>query len=176
MAGVFPKSRPDLVTPIAFGAMTKLRGPLSGPISCPHPTPASSVINRDPSAGEAGTPSPLLSPSASITCLFLLLLTCLPLTCSPPGSLCDRCCPWQAGRQAFAGLCLPVSQDLSVILSPGLAASFVRVESCGPCSLGGLFILSALRAPGPGCQVSDAQTGPVDRLAASSGAVHFRST
>ncbi|KAI4567517.1 hypothetical protein MJT46_008730 [Ovis ammon polii x Ovis aries] len=52
VAGVFPKSRPDLVTPIAFGAMTKIRGPLSGPISCPHATPASSVINRDPSADE----------------------------------------------------------------------------------------------------------------------------
>lgn len=40
--------------------------PLAGLISFPHPTLASSVINRGPSAGQAGTPS-RLSPSARIT-------------------------------------------------------------------------------------------------------------
>lgn len=37
VAGVFPKSRPDLVTPIAFGAMTKIRGPLVPSLSPRHP-------------------------------------------------------------------------------------------------------------------------------------------
>lgn len=94
-------------------------------------------------------PFPPASPSARITSSSLLLLTCLPLTCSP-GSLSAREVTGLSALMltpASASFCNPASwprrgQSLVVPAAPVPFAQLV-----------------ALRCPVLGCQVNDAETG-----------------
>ena len=99
VAGVLPKSQPNLVTPTAFEVQlkTKLRGPLSGPISCPHPTPASSTkipvqVRREP-CPPCFLPlpgSPLSSSSSSPVYLLPFLFQEASVTGAVLGKLANR--------------------------------------------------------------------------------------